>query len=146
MIFKPRSKPAPATATRKLGEITESLDIPPPPLGGTRKQAMHRLQIGLAGLGAIILMVVLAGVVMDRANRSEELSVPAAAATVAAPELPPEQTDPLVNAGVVPDLPADAISDEEMNAPILPERGVQAAQQRGTAAPARPPARPPARQ
>lgn len=74
-------------------------------IAGTRSESLHRLQVGLSGLAAIVLMLALANVIMDRANRTEAASVPDAAATV----LPPvhsQQNDPLADAGVVPDVPA----------------------------------------
>lgn len=116
MIFKVNQKQPP--------EITQTVDVAPTPFGGTRPQALQRLQVGLAGLGAIVLMVLLADVVMDRANRTEAASVPAAASTVAVEQKLPPQNDPLVDAGVVPDLPAEPVTEGAQEQPILPEQGV----------------------
>ena len=57
----------------------------------------------------IILIVGLANVIEDRATQTENASVPEAASTVAPS---PESTanDPLADAGVVPDLPAEDAS------------------------------------
>lgn len=94
----------------------------PAPLGGTREQAMQRLQIGLSGLAAMVLMVGLANIVMDRAKETDAATVPEAAATVA-PTNAPKQNDPLVDAGVVPDLPANPAATPTGVTPILPEQG-----------------------
>jgi len=73
------------------------------PLAGTRSQSIHRLQIGLAGLGAMALLVGLATVIKDRAQQTEAAAVPEAAAdadsTVSA-----GNNDPLADAGVAPDV------------------------------------------
>lgn len=74
------------------------------PLGGTRAEAMKRLQIGLLGLAAMLLMVALANIVMERAKQSDASVVPEAVDTVT--EAGGGQLkDPLVDAGVVPELP-----------------------------------------
>lgn len=93
------------------------------PLGGTRAQALQRLQIGIAGLGSMVLMIALANVIMDQANRTEASSVPQAAATVAADQAPPSQNDPLADAGVVPDMPAEPTATPPQEQAILPEQG-----------------------
>ena len=76
------------------------------PLGGTRAQATQRLQVGLFGFAAMVLIVGLANIIQDRARVTKESSVPDAAPTTAPAEAPP-QRDPLADAGVVPDLPVD---------------------------------------
>ncbi len=77
------------------------------PLGGTRSQAMQRLQIGLLGLAAMILLVGLATIIRDRAQQSEDLAVPEAAPTTAVPAAAHKAgSDPLADVGVVPDLPS----------------------------------------
>ncbi len=76
------------------------------PFGLARSQAVQRLQIGLFGLAAMILIVALANVIMDRAMESDATTVPEAAATVAADPPRSPVNDPLIDAGVVPDMPA----------------------------------------
>lgn len=85
----------------------EDNDLPLTTFGGTRAEAVHRLQVGMFGLGAIVLMIGLANVVMERARQSDATSVPEASATVAADDMPAQKQnkDPLADAGVVPDLP-----------------------------------------
>jgi hypothetical protein len=93
------------------------------PLGGTRSQAMQRLQIGLLGLAAMILLVGLATIIRDRAQESEDLAVPEAAPTMVVPvTVPKSGSDPLADVGVVPDLPssptpAPTTGDAQTDAP-----------------------------
>lgn len=77
------------------------------PLGGTRAQAMQRLQIGIAGVVLMILMVGLASIIQNRAELSDATTVPQAAPTTE-PSDSAAQNDPLAEAGVVPDMPSDA--------------------------------------
>ncbi len=77
----------------------------PAPLAGTRAERVQRLQIGLIGIGAMVLLLGLADVVSERAQQTQADAVPEAAPTVE----PSETTgprDPLADAGVVPELPA----------------------------------------
>ncbi|KLI65091.1 hypothetical protein AAV99_00715 [Aurantiacibacter marinus] len=74
-------------------------------LGGTRAERFQRLQIGGFGILAMILLIGLADIVITRAQETEANSVPEAAPTVAASETS-APSDPLADAGVVPDVPA----------------------------------------
>jgi len=76
------------------------------PLAGDRQETAQRLQVGFFGLGAMILLVGLANIIMNSVQQSQATAVPEAAPTVAASTAPPPTRDPLVDAGVVPDLPA----------------------------------------
>lgn len=82
-------------------------ELPEVPLGGTRAQAMQRLQIGIAGVVLMVLMVGLASIIQNRAELSDATAVPQAAPTTE-PSVDPEQSDPLAEAGVVPDMPSEA--------------------------------------
>lgn len=82
-------------------------DVLTAPLAGTRAEAMQRLQVGFFGLVAMILLIGLANVIMNRAQQAEDEAVPDAAPTVAVDPEPSPQSDPLSEAGVVPELPAD---------------------------------------
>lgn len=93
------------------------------PLGGTRAQALHRLQIGVSGIVVMIMLVALADVVRDRADQAEAESVPDAAATTAPETVDTPQSDPLADAGVVPDLPAEPAATPTQEPAILPEQG-----------------------
>ena len=93
------------------------------PLGGTRAQAMQRLQVGLAGIAVMVLVIGLATIFTQRAADVEELAVPDAAPTTE-PIEEAQQNDPLADAGVVPDLPAE--TEVEVQDPALdPEQGLE---------------------
>ena len=96
--------------------------LPDVPLGGTRAQAVHRLQIGIAGVVLMVLLVGLASLVQDRAREVDASSVPAAAATTE-PSAARTQADPLVEAGVVPDLPAEPKPAATQDPAVVPEQG-----------------------
>jgi hypothetical protein len=76
------------------------------PLGGTRAEAMQRLQVGLFGLGSMILLIGLASIIGSQADLARETSVPDAAPTTE-PTVAAPQRDPLADAGIVPDIPAE---------------------------------------
>ncbi|KWV95399.1 hypothetical protein ASS64_05250 [Erythrobacter sp. AP23] len=69
-----------------------------------RERTVQRLQIGITGIVMMILLVGLASIIQDRAAETDATTVPAAAPTTEPTQAPP-QNDPLVEAGVVPDLP-----------------------------------------
>ena len=92
---------------------------PEAPLAGTRSQAMQRLQIGLFGLAAMILLVSLANIILTNAQQNEARVVPEAAPTVAADEEAAPVSDPLADAGVVPDMPHEAEAEAADAAPAL---------------------------
>ncbi|MFC3102060.1 hypothetical protein [Altererythrobacter lauratis] len=79
------------------------------PLAGTRRQRIQRLQFGVFGLAAVLLMVGLANIIIASVQENR----------AALPEeLPPVQNedvprprDPLANAGVVPELPAGTVGE-----------------------------------
>lgn len=89
------------------------------PLGGTRAQSIQRLQIGVTGIVGMILLVALADLIQDRAEQTEASAVPEAASTVAAEETEAPQSDPLVEVGVVPDLPAEPTPTPEPDPELL---------------------------
>jgi hypothetical protein len=65
-----------------------------------RAQAVQRLQAGLFGIAAVLLVVGLANIINDRARLTEQAENPAV--TQAAPSASPGTTDPLVDIGVMP--------------------------------------------
>ena len=80
--------------------------VPPQaPLGGTRAEALRRLQMGAIGVVAVLLLIGLASIIKDRAAQTETTSVAGAAAT-SAPGTKTPVADPLAEAGVVPEMPA----------------------------------------
>ncbi|WP_298464628.1 hypothetical protein [uncultured Erythrobacter sp.] len=82
------------------------------PLGGTRAEAMQRLQVGLFGLFSMVLVVGVANIVYNRAQQTEDSAVPEAAPTTEPTEAPP-QRDPLVDAGILPDVTTEPEAEEE---------------------------------
>lgn len=84
----------------------EVAELPPAPLSGNRSQALQRLQIGLFGLGTMVLLVTLANIIMTNAQQNDARVVPEAASTVAQKDAS-GASDPLADAGVLPDAPAD---------------------------------------
>jgi hypothetical protein len=70
-----------------------------------RERTIQRLQIGITGIVMMILLVGLASIIQNRAAETDATTVPAAAPTTE-PTQAATQNDPLVEAGVVPDLPA----------------------------------------
>ncbi|GMN03210.1 hypothetical protein [Erythrobacter sp. MTPC3] len=102
-------------ARRKLFGVIESDGTGAPgtgrapenaPLGGTRAEALQRLQVGLFGIFAMMLLVGLASIIGSQAELTEAEAVPDAAPTTEPTEAAP-QRDPLVDAGVVPDIPTE---------------------------------------
>lgn len=75
-------------------------------LSGSRAQAIQRLQVGLFGIASMVLLVGLANVVLTNARQNEAQVVPEAAPTVAASPTPKPPSDPLAEAGIVPELSA----------------------------------------
>ena len=98
-------RPRPAhPATPHLAHLTEA------PLGGTRAEAMRRLQMGGVGVVAVLLLIGLASMIEDRAKQTDSTAVAEAAATTA-PSASAAAPDPLAEAGVVPDMPASPAAD-----------------------------------
>jgi hypothetical protein len=83
-------------------EIAE--ELPVATAARLRSESVQRLQVGLFGLAAMILLVSLANIIRDQLRESEAgvVSEPAAVPSSDAPA----PADPLADAGVVPDIPA----------------------------------------
>jgi hypothetical protein len=77
--------------------------------GQARAEAVQRLQVGMIGIGAMVLLVGLASIIGGQAEMNDVQAVPEAAPTTE-PEAKPAQSNPLADAGVVPDI-ADEPSD-----------------------------------
>ena len=72
-----------------------------------RAQRIQRIQVGVFGLAVMVLLVGLANIVIRNANENEARVVPEAAPTVEVPKIVvPTVSDPLADAGVVPDIRA----------------------------------------
>lgn len=98
-----------------------------PAIDATRAEAVQRLQVGLAGIGAMVLLVGLASAIGGQANRTDELAAPEAAPTTE-PSITPAQANPLADAGVVPDIAAEPGTDPEPtpSGPVNPDNGAPA--------------------
>lgn len=89
---------------------------PRAPLAGTSSQSIQRLQVGLFGLAAMVLLVALANIIRNNADLNEATVVPEAAQSVAAEETGAVR-DPLADAGVVPDTPAQPAAEGNAGRP-----------------------------
>lgn len=69
-----------------------------------RAQVVHRLQVGLFGLSAMLLLVSLANVIMERAKQVDRATIHDSASPLASASATPVN-DPLVDLGVAPELP-----------------------------------------
>jgi len=86
---------------RIVEPITTPQHFTPPNARELRAQALHRLQVGLFGLCAMLLIVGLANIIMDRARLSDSKEpVEEVVAVDAAPKKP--ASEPLADIGVVP--------------------------------------------
>lgn len=94
------------------------------PLGGTKSEAAQRLQIGLFGLGSMVLLIGLATIIGNQADRTQESSVPEAAPTTEPVEAP-QQRDPLASAGIVPDIPAEPEPTSEKDEGLPEDQSVE---------------------
>jgi hypothetical protein len=96
-------------ATEPLTDPNDEVEAPSAAQKRIRAEAIQRLQVGLSGLAAILLLVSLASIIINRANETEQAAVPASAASAADDTATPNKDpkDPLVDAGVVPQLPVD---------------------------------------
>jgi hypothetical protein len=74
-----------------------------------RQRSLQRMQIGVAGVLFMVLLVGLAGIIQNRAAETDATVVPQAASTTE-PRVTAPQNDPLAEAGVVPDLPAEPVA------------------------------------
>ena len=77
--------------------VPTSQHFVPPSVRELRAQAVHRLQIGMFGLTAMLLLAGLANIVMERVRLSD-----AASGSVVAPAKPAAKNDPLADIGVAP--------------------------------------------
>ena len=84
-----------------VSQVATPQHFAPPSLRDLRAQTVHRLQIGISGLAAMLLLVGLANIIMDRARQSEAASGMAPSPTAAAVKAE-EDTDPLADIGVAP--------------------------------------------
>ncbi len=91
----------PQITTGLIEPITTPLHYAAPSARELRAQAVHRLQVGLFGLCAMLLLVGLANIIMDRAKLADTQDP---IHDVVAVDAKPKKaaTDPLADIGVVP--------------------------------------------
>ena len=87
----------------------DALHFAPPSKRELRTQAVHRLQVGLLGLSAILLLIALASAIMQHARLTED-AASLAAGGASARGVPPKASgtpgDPLADMGVAPEMRA----------------------------------------
>ncbi len=120
------------TSVALPGESDGAPDDTPPP-ATQRAEAMQRLQVGVFGIGTMVLLVGLASIIGGQAERNDKLAVPEAAPTTE-PSAAPAQANPLADAGVVPDIAAQPSPSPSPKPLDLPPPGQPGAP--GNAAPA----------
>jgi hypothetical protein len=96
-------------ATEPVTDNQDEVEAPSAAQKRMRAEAFQRLQVGLAGLAAMLLLVSLANILIDRRNETEQAAVPETAASADEAPAKPANKDPLVDAGVVPQLPAEPV-------------------------------------
>ncbi len=87
-----------------------------------RGEAVQRLQVGLSGIVAMVLLVGLASIIGGQADKNDLLAVPEAAPTTE-PGAPAAQANPLADAGVVPDIASEPSPSPEAKTLDLPSQG-----------------------
>ena len=101
---------------RVIEPLTGPQHFAPPSARELRAQAVQRLQSGLFGLAAVLLVVGLANIINDRARLTERAANPASAQSSASAS--PGTSDPLVDIGAVPSsVPSEAPSASASPAP-----------------------------
>jgi hypothetical protein len=80
-----------------------------------RAQAVQRLQAGLFGIAAVVLVVGLANIINDRARQADAATKPVAGA-VSSPAVD-ANSDPLADVGVVPSNVPEAAASPKPAAP-----------------------------
>lgn len=94
----------------------------PPSARELRAQAVHRLQVGLFGLCAMLLLVGLANIITQRVGQNAPIQEPIQQ-VVAVDDKPQQQAaDPLADIGVVPaadPTPSPTPSESEAGDPLV---------------------------
>lgn len=90
-----------------LQSVASPQHFTPPSARELRAQSTYRIQIGLFGLAAMLLLVALANVIMDRA-RQVDAGAQGAQGVAQTNQAP---SDPLADIGVVPSAPESSAQD-----------------------------------
>ena len=90
-------------ASRPLVEkVTTAQHFVPPTARELRAQAVQRLQVGLFGLAAMLLLVGLANIIMQHARQSDASLADSGALAAKSASANPGDSDPLADIGVAP--------------------------------------------
>jgi hypothetical protein len=93
-------------ASEPVTDLQDEVETPSAFQKRTRAEAIQRLQVGLSGLGAMLLLLSLAYIIQARVKDTDKAAVPQTIASVSGDGTQPANKDPLVDAGVIPELPA----------------------------------------
>ena len=93
----------------------------PPSARELRAQAVQRLQSGLFGIAAIVMVVGLANIINDRARQADARPQTSAAASASAAQ----GSDPLADIGVVPSQQPEVTPRAKAPATLAPPAGAQ---------------------
>ncbi len=86
--------------------VTTPQHFTPPTARERRAEAIQRMQVGLFGLAAMLLLVALANIVMERARLADAAGMLSSAHSAGASGA--SNTDPLADLGVIPSPAAPA--------------------------------------
>jgi hypothetical protein len=106
------------------GEPGEGLDTAPE----TRAEGIQRLQVGLFGIAAMVLLVGLASIIGSQADLADEAAVPDAAPTTEPSPANPASPAP-ADGAVVPDIPAEPSPAPLLDPLVLPQPSASPAAQ-----------------
>jgi hypothetical protein len=84
-----------------------------------RSEALQRVQVGVFGIASMLLLVGLASIIGSRADKTELTAGPDAAPTTE-PSGAAAPGNPLADAGVVPDIPAEPSAAPLLDPLVLP--------------------------
>lgn len=83
-------------------QVALAQHIFPPSARELRAHAVQRLQVGMFGLAAMLLLVGLANIISDHARVGDAVTAGGVLRSPSMVEEPAEETDPLADIGVVP--------------------------------------------
>lgn len=110
-------------ADQAQDRIVESVTTPqhntPPSVRELRTQSVHRLQVGLLGMCAMLLLVGLANIIMERAMLSEDKTDPTEEVIAVDAEPKKPAADPLADIGVVPSADPTPEPEPDVEADLL---------------------------
>ncbi len=117
-FLKPREPAAGPVRSTAPAPLPAALHFEPPSLRELRAQSLHRAQFGLGGLAAMLLLVGLANIIMDRARQSDAGTVTTNGSRMPNAAASPN-SDPMVDIGVAPDMPNSPSRARSRAAPVV---------------------------